>query len=348
MLPRETRRAFTIWEVVVAIVVMLGLLALLFPNVRGAREAARRNQCTNKMHQIGIALQNHLDSYKRFPRLSTEPFPQTPGGSETGFSWLTRILPYMEEPNLYQGIAVKSPQFATIANGGTASFNANVKDSSGRHYSTVQLDALICPSFSGETISELTRTVYSNVPGINLKMNPPIGVAISNYVALSATDMARMRGDAADANGVILPRKSMSASDIKDGTATTLIACESREQAMNAWIDGSVNWVVGANPNSPPPVVDEKGYLTMPKGSTTALNVGGSPGTTLYLTKNNSPSGLEWAWGPSSQHSGGVVMHVYADAAVRGQTDDIDPTVYIRLITPADNEPVVDPAVNSG
>src|SRR6185295_11988152 len=184
--------------------------------------------------------------------------------------------------------------------------------------------------------------------GINLKMNPPIGVAISNYVALSATDMARMRGDAADANGVILPRKSMSASDIKDGTATTLIACESREQAMNAWIDGSVNWVVGANPNSPPPVVDEKGYLTMPKGSTTALNVGGSPGTTLYLTKNNSPSGLEWAWGPSSQHSGGVVMHVYADAAVRGQTDDIDPTVYIRLITPADNEPVVDPAVNSG
>jgi hypothetical protein len=41
-------------------------------------------------------------------------------------------------------------------------------------------------------------------------------------------------------------------------------------------------------------------------------------------------------------------MHVYADAAVRGQTDDITPTVYIQLITRAGKEPVVDPAVNAG
>jgi len=351
MSTRAKRRGFTIWELVVVVFVILLLIGLLLPALQSTNGAPRRNQCTNRMHQIGIALQNHHDSFKRFPALSTEAFPQTPGGPKTGFSWLTRILPYMEETNLYQGISAATNKFTKIADGGVGPFDASVAIKSGRHFSTVQLDdTLICPQYTGSPISELTASTYAATPGINPKANPPIGVAISTYTAIAATDIARMRGDAAEANGVIAPGKGTMIKAIKDGTSRTLIGCETRERAMNAWIDGSVNWVVGANPNSPPPVPDKDGHLAMPKGSTTALGVGpGAPAkSTRYLTKSNSPVGMEWAWGPSSEHTGGVVMHVYADAAVRGQSPDIDPTVYIRLITPADNDPVVDPAVNSG
>jgi len=351
MFTHRKRKAFTVWELVVVILVIVALMALLLPAIRQSNGHSRRNVCTNKMHQIGIALQNHHDSYKRFPGLSTEPFPQMPGGPKTGFSWITRILPFMEETNLYKNISDASGQFARIEDGGRAAFDPAIRDAAGlRHYATIELDSLICPSFSGEPISDLTTGIYAGTLGIDPKANPPIGIGISTYVAIAATDIARMRGDGSAANGVLVPNQGLNMRAIKDGTSKTIIACETRERALNAWIDGSVNWVVGANPNSLPPVRDEKGYLTMPKGSGTALNVGpGKPSAaTRYLTKSISPNGYEWAWGPSSEHSGGVVMHVYADAAVRGQTDDIDPTVYLWLITPADNEPVVDPAVNAG
>jgi hypothetical protein len=34
-------------------------------------------------------------------------------------------------------------------------------------------------------------------------------------------------------------------------------------------------------------------------------------------------------WGPSSQHAGGIVNHVYADAHVEAISDQIDPNVYL-------------------
>jgi hypothetical protein len=128
---------------------------------------------------------------------------------------------------------------------------------------------------------------------------------------------------------------------LKDGTSKTVIYCESREASLNSWLDGSVNWVVGANPNNAgPPTKDANGYLTIAPGGTTALNVGpGSPlATTRYLTRANSPNGYEWSFGPSSEHAG-VVIHGFGDGAVRTIVDDVDPTVYIQLITRSDREP---------
>ena len=44
-------------------------------------------------------------------------------------------------------------------------------------------------------------------------------------------------------------------------------------------------------------------------------------------------SAYDRMWGPSSDHAGGIVQHVYGDAHVEGITDGIDPNVYLWIVT---------------
>ncbi len=58
-----------------------------------ARAAARRNQSANKMKQLGIAMQNYHDTFKRLPSASV----MGPDG-KTPHSWRVELLPFLEGP----------------------------------------------------------------------------------------------------------------------------------------------------------------------------------------------------------------------------------------------------------
>lgn len=105
-LPRDSSAGFTLIELLVSIGIIGILIAILLPAVQVARASARRMQCSNNLHQIGIALHVYHDSVGSFPTTITGPGQEEDDGSIlTGFySWHAMLLPQLELGNLFSSI----------------------------------------------------------------------------------------------------------------------------------------------------------------------------------------------------------------------------------------------------
>jgi type II secretory pathway pseudopilin PulG len=93
--------------VVIAIIGVL--VALLLPAVQAAREAARRSSCGNNLKQLAIACHNYLDVLKTFPlnyaRTNGNAHYANPvDASHRSTSWMTQVLPFIEQKPLYDQI----------------------------------------------------------------------------------------------------------------------------------------------------------------------------------------------------------------------------------------------------
>ena len=97
------RRAFTLIELLVVIAIIAVLIALLLPAVQQAREAARRTQCRNNMHQLGLALHNYHDAHGTFP------FGYIPRLGSQGSTWGGMILPFVDETAIYNALNFDLP-----------------------------------------------------------------------------------------------------------------------------------------------------------------------------------------------------------------------------------------------
>jgi prepilin-type N-terminal cleavage/methylation domain-containing protein/prepilin-type processing-associated H-X9-DG protein len=86
------KRGFTLVELLVVIAIIGILVALLLPAVQAAREAGRRMQCGNNLHQMAIAAQNYHDTFQVFPSGFILP---------NQVLWSGLLLPQLEQNTIY-------------------------------------------------------------------------------------------------------------------------------------------------------------------------------------------------------------------------------------------------------
>ena len=110
MVRKLRRPGFTLIELLVVIAIFGVLISLLLPAVQKVREAANRIHCLNNMKQIGLALHNYHDTFRRFPPAldggiyppaSVKTYGAPRSGWTTYWSWLAYILPFVEQDNLW-------------------------------------------------------------------------------------------------------------------------------------------------------------------------------------------------------------------------------------------------------
>ena len=114
--PVPRQGGFTLVELLVVIAIIGVLVSLLLPAVNAAREAARRMVCKNNIRQVGLAILNFESAQGALPpavyfqsqeKANCNPnfgtnFPCFPINENAPMaSWVTLILPYMEEAAIH-------------------------------------------------------------------------------------------------------------------------------------------------------------------------------------------------------------------------------------------------------
>jgi type II secretory pathway pseudopilin PulG len=93
------RSAFTLFQLLTVLAILAFGFALFMPGVAKMRLMAARAQSTNNLKQINLALINYASANQQLP----------PGVDDNNFSAAAKVLPYLEQGNLYNSIKFDKP-----------------------------------------------------------------------------------------------------------------------------------------------------------------------------------------------------------------------------------------------
>jgi prepilin-type N-terminal cleavage/methylation domain-containing protein len=295
---RTSRYAFTLVELLVVIAIIGVLIALLLPAIQASREASRRAECQNRLHQVGLGIQNYISNHKKFPAGKKWSGPRTDPGSYQ-LAWSAFLLDYLE-------------QGATLAK---VNFKIPLTDPANLTATGQVIEAYICPSTSRheEHRGEDHRLLPLDVPGG--------GMGCIDYLGSSGPDKdAEPPGSNQEygrQRGVLIGTKGMPNEDtlvepppirpehVTDGMSNTLCVAECTGRGVE-----------------------------FSKGEIKSLNGAWASGSNVsHITEGVNQVPIPDAWYDEaiiSDHPGGAQI-LMCDASVHFVTDDIDETLLMSL-----------------
>lgn len=188
---------FTLVELLVVIAIIGVLVAILLPAVQAAREAGRRASCSNNLRQISLAIHNYEGVVGTLPASTIVNLNTTSTSNNLAWGIHGRILPFLEQGNLYQQVNISQPW----------DFQAAIN--------RLRIEVYSCPSDPrsnevrdpGSSKSHLYPTTYGFNMGTWFVFDP----------------INRTGG-----NGVFYPNSHLRLSALTDGTSNTSLAAEVR------------------------------------------------------------------------------------------------------------------------
>jgi prepilin-type N-terminal cleavage/methylation domain-containing protein len=207
---KQVRLAFSLIELLVVVSIIGVLVALLLPAVQYAREAARRAECKNHLHQVGVALESYHSSHNVLP-----------------FGWMCSandLSCLLNQPHshMWSGLAMILPELeqATIFN--SLNFSLPRNHVSNRTGLGQAIEVFLCPSHSRS----------SRVPD-HLPLGNGFLVGASDYKA-NAGGGSRMQ------SGLMFRNSNIRFGDIFDGDSNTIMVGESSARDSDGrWADAS-------------------------------------------------------------------------------------------------------------
>ncbi len=311
---RRSEKAFTLIELLVVIAIIAVLIGLLLPAVQKVRESASRAQCSNNLHQIGLALHNYQSVYNRLPPLmSLDPV----SAAYVNGPVLWTILPFMEQNNLYMA-GNGCPYIPILQNGGPA----------WRMGCEYPQKSYLCPSdASGPDDGLWSVTGDPNDAGKWQFGNYAANFQVFGYPGAGDNNVTNMKGN---------PNLD---SSFLDGTSNTILFAEKARVCMESyaslWAHGywCVNYMA----------LFAYGTADGTRGYTAGDTEGGPaiPGTVGPASKFQvrPPYGTADPSRASTAHT--ATMNVgLGDGSVRALSDAIDPLTWWYLCTPAQGDVV--------
>jgi len=241
---------FTLVELLVVIAIIGILIALLLPAVQAAREAARRASCSNNLKQIGLACHMYQDTWKVLP---AGWFGYNPSNGQPhwfglpGWGWAARILPYMEQGNVYKNLV---------------HFELPITHPTNAEAKVFPIATFRCPSDIGGKTFQLAKG--AKAPCLDSTAGFPVELATGNYIGMFGTldlhDLCAPAGSRCEGDGTFFLNRGVGFQEITDGLSQTIIVGErSSKIAPSTWVG-----VVTCGEHSPARVV---GMATAPPNS---------------------------------------------------------------------------------